>query len=122
MDKRTLLKIKGLSLAQEARIIKRMQKKRPARAQEMHNHRVNVVRPLARSTHLAYGFLRGKTKEDMELTCYTKPNGLAIRQLVNRYGITTPLGALDDPDGYAEYLRELNSQTVRLDEFLKEWE
>lgn len=37
-------------------------------------HRVNVVRPHARTNHLAYCFLRGTPYAECERLCYRKPN------------------------------------------------
>ena len=98
---KTFLKIKGLSLAAEARILKRLEKSRmhPKLRENIHLHRVHQVRSEARSTHLALGFLRGTSYLKMELplmdfhkegrqlhTTKTRPDWKRIEQLVRKYG------------------------------------
>jgi len=98
---KTYLKIKGLSLAAEARIIKRLEKNRsqnPNLRAKLYQHRTVDVRNEARSTHLALGFLRGTTMQQMERPLKlnrvkgdknftrTAPNWKRIEQLVNKYG------------------------------------
>lgn len=100
---KTYLKIKGLSLAAEARIIKRLEKARntnPNLRKSLHLHRTQEVRSEARSTHLALGFLRGNTMQQMERPLRPEnqghvatknmtrsaPNWKRIEQLVNKYG------------------------------------
>ena len=99
---KTYLKIKGLSLAAEARILKRLERSRrthPKLRESIHLHRVHEVRSEARSTHLALGFLRGRAYGKMELplvdfnlqerqvnTTKTVPNWKRVEQLVRKYG------------------------------------
>jgi hypothetical protein len=85
------LKIKLKSLAEEARIIRREEliaKKRGdySTLNSLHNHRVLVVRPAARSTHLAYSFLRGRNYRDVERMCYHQPNFAEVFRMVKKYG------------------------------------
>lgn len=101
---KTYLKIKGLTLAQEARIIKRLEKARgqnKSLAKSLHSHRTLAVRSEARSTHLALGFLRGRTMQQMERPLRpqneghvatsgmtrTAPDWKRIEQLVLKYGV-----------------------------------
>lgn len=98
---KTYLKIKGLTLAQEARIIKKIEQNRrtnPNLRAQLHKHRTVDVRNEARSTHIALGFLRGTTMQQMERPLKldrvkgdknftrTAPNWKRIEQLVNKYG------------------------------------
>ena len=58
------LKVKLKSLAEESRIIRNDERRLKAKRNfqklnELHDHRVHVVRPVARATHIAYGLLRG---------------------------------------------------------------
>ena len=95
------LKIKFKYLSEESRIIKREELKlrrkiqsriegREARQllrQSLHEHRKNVVRPAARSTHLAYGFLRGRSYRQMEdERTRTVPDWAAVEKMALRYG------------------------------------
>lgn len=45
------------------------------------HYRKNVVRKEARSTHLAYGFLRGHNYDEIEFGSYEKPDWTRIEQL-----------------------------------------
>ena len=100
---KTYLKVKGLSLAAEARIIKRLEKARnshPKLRASLHLHRTVEVRNEARSTHLALGFLRGTPYTKMELplrplnaghlksknATRTAPDWKRVEQLVLKYG------------------------------------
>lgn len=51
-------------------------------------HRINVVRPEARSSQLAYGFLRGKKYSEIEGSVRpdNKPDLKAIKGMVERFG------------------------------------
>lgn len=100
---KTYLRIKGLTLAAEARIIKKLEKARgqnKSLAKALHLHRTVEVRSEARSTHLALGFLKGRTMQQMERPLRalneghvatvgmtrTAPDWKRIEQLVNKYG------------------------------------
>lgn len=96
------LKIKLLHLAAETRIIKneeqRLKRKAvtgskyaPAMRQTLNkicHHRKLVVRPHARSTNLAYGYLRGRTRSQIEnpTTLRRHPNKGEVQRMVERYG------------------------------------
>ena len=86
---RAYLKIKVVSLAAEARLIRKEEKRHrgtsPTRFGLWH-HRTEVVRPEARCANLAYGFLRGRPYFAMEKTCNTAPNWDRILKLAIRYG------------------------------------
>jgi hypothetical protein len=117
---KTYLKIKGLSLAGEARIIKRLEKSRqthPKLAASLHMHRTHEVRSEARSTHLALGFLRGVPYKAMELPLRplneghkrslnmtrTAPDWKRVEQLVNKYGQQYFEGAQDLTGKFTEW-------------------
>ena len=87
IDRREMLKVKLKSLAEEARIIRREERKTHGRLQqELYLHRVSVVRQAARETHLAYGFIRGLKLEQMEASAVTPPNWDNIRKMIKKYG------------------------------------
>ena len=67
VDRREMLRIKLKSLMAEARFIRKEELRThgPLR-EELHDHRINTVRWEARATHLAYGIIRGLTREQME--------------------------------------------------------
>lgn len=54
-------------------------------AQEIADHRREVLRPEARATHLAYGFLRGRTYRQMEANARSTPDLRRVWKLVARY-------------------------------------
>lgn len=96
------LKIKVLSLAAEAVLIKREEivclaraarMDKPARRRDLEstyaglrNHRLCVVRPEARAACLAYAFLRGRSYRQVEPTTYSLPDWDKVTKLVQRYG------------------------------------
>jgi hypothetical protein len=93
-DKRLFLKVKIKSLAEEARIIRleECRARDPHNLHELHQHRVDVVRKASRNTLLAYGFLRGRTRAQMEPTAknewFNRPNWDEVRRMVKQYGLT----------------------------------
>ena len=106
MDRRKFLKIKLKSLAEEARIIRHEERKLRCKPSphydctenqsvrnELRNHRLRVVRPEARATHIAYGFLRGRSYRQLErLPKDRKPSFLEgpkwdrVEAMVKKYG------------------------------------
>jgi len=86
MDHRVFLKVKIKSLAAEARIIRR-EERRSRHREGLHNHRTTAVRKAARSALLAYGFLRGRAYRLMEATCHAKPAWSKVKNLVTQYGV-----------------------------------
>lgn len=89
VDRREMLRIKIKSLAAEARIIRAEEKRTTHQLRnELHLHRVTVVRQEARCTHLAYGFIRGRTLDQMEpgQTNVSPYNSDRVRTMIKRYG------------------------------------
>ncbi len=82
-----MLKVKIKSLAAEAKIIRREAGKNRRFKGELHNHRRMVVRPEARHTQLAYGFLRGRDYHQMERKAMKAPDFERIEVMVKRYGV-----------------------------------
>lgn len=88
-DRREMLRVKIKSLAEEARIIRAEEKRtRGSLRDELHLHRVGIVRSAARSSHLAYGLIRGKPYERMEAkTCEgNAPDWTEVGRLCKKYG------------------------------------
>lgn len=87
LDRREMLRIKLKSLMEEARIIRREESKTngPLR-EELTIHRREVVRDEARHTHLAYGFIRGLTFDQMERTQRSLPDWNRVRAMTKKYG------------------------------------
>lgn len=119
-DRREMLRVKLKSLAAESKIIRqeteRLQgcKNREVKytdhrgiervrrvayggrwgslQQELLIHRRSIVRSEARCTLLAYGFIRGRTLEQMEGKSTCPPNWDKVRAMLKKYG---PVGMLE---------------------------
>ena len=99
IDRREMLRVKLKSLAEEARIIRREEQRTHGFLRdELHTHRVRVVRHQARITGLAYGFIKGRTLEQMEPTRKEMPIYIDnlmwtdVRKMLKKYG---PIGMLE---------------------------
>ena len=84
------LKIKRKNLADESRDIRREEKLAKAkgdRAQvnSLHSHRIGVVRPAARSAHLAHAHLTGTSYHAVEGRAKTPPNYKEVARLVRKF-------------------------------------
>jgi hypothetical protein len=86
---RTYLKMKCMSLAAEAAIIRREEKKWPGESAVrtgLYLHRINDVRRECRSANLAYAFLRGRPYRQVEAKCHEAPNWPRVQKLAEKYG------------------------------------
>lgn len=94
-DRRRMLKVKIKALAAEAKII-RFEERRVAGQirEDLYLHRVQVVRREARATHLAYGYLRGRSYQQLEASCVEPPDWKKIESMVKRYGSSTAIEGL----------------------------
>lgn len=87
VDRREMLRVKLKSLAEEARIIRREEQRTfGALREELHRHRVDIVRKVARDTHVAYGLIRGKTIDQIEPGRKSDPDWEAVEKMVKKYG------------------------------------
>lgn len=94
LDRREMLRVKANSLAEEARIIRRAERRSwGLLLNDLHKHRVVELRREARATHLALGFIKGRTLDEMETTSmwtsHTPPDWKRVRTLLRRYGAAT---------------------------------
>lgn len=99
------LKIKAMSLAAEARIIRNIElrlkrrktaggKERPGLRDErnfasyhrLHDHRIKDIRIEARATHLARMFLKGKPYSDVEKKTHAMPPLDKAKSIAERFG------------------------------------
>lgn len=87
-DRRKMLRIKFMSLAAEARIIRKEEKhtRNNTLREELYLHRIKVVRKHARDTHIAYALLRGRTYAQVEPKAYTDPDWPSIVSMLKKYG------------------------------------
>lgn len=88
---REFLKVKVKSLAAESRIIRLEERKakkckKGGLRESLYHHRINIVRPTARSSNLAYGFMCGVAYLDMERTCRSAPDWKAVERMITKYG------------------------------------
>lgn len=87
LDRREQLRVKLKNLGDEARTIRKEELRISGQLHhELWFHRVTVVRGEARSTHLAYGLIKGRTLQQMEVKSETPPDWERIRKLVAKYG------------------------------------
>ena len=85
------LKIKCKSLAAEAQIIRAEERKFPGEhpiRYGLHEHRVLDVRRAARSSYIAYGFLKGMPYMQIESKAKKPPNWGEILTMIKKYGTT----------------------------------
>lgn len=87
------LKIKLKSLAAEVRIIKSQERKMRGpnwgacyQRSLLQRHRLDDIRPEIRATHLAYGYLRGRTVDQIESCAKTAPDWERVYAMVKKYG------------------------------------
>lgn len=84
---RAYLRVKVKSLAAEATIIRREERRASGDLRVgLHQHRVNEVRSEARSSQLALAFLRGVPVTRLEGTALSYPNWSRVQKLVEKYG------------------------------------
>lgn len=86
LDKRTYLKVKIKSLAEEAKIIRFEERKNKVMRRGLEYHRKTVVRSEARNTLIAYAFIRGIPYSRVESKAKTKPDWEKVRTMVQKYG------------------------------------
>lgn len=82
------LKVKVLSLGAESKIIRREElrhTKRPITQSSLRGHRALVVRPEARHSLLAYGFLRGRPYKSIEYKCKVEPDWDKVYRIARRF-------------------------------------
>jgi len=80
------LKVKIKSLAAEARIIRHEERRSTGQLRnDLHSHRVHVVRRQARATLLAYGYARGKTYTSMEGSARSVPDWDKVERMIKKY-------------------------------------
>lgn len=81
------LRVKVKSLAAEAQIIKREERRASGDLRAgLHNHRVHDVRGESRSAQLALAFLRGVPVTRLEGSTLTHPDWSRVTKLVEKYG------------------------------------
>lgn len=112
---KTFLKIKIMSLAAEAKIIRKEANRWPREGQqgvrfELNQHRRFDVRSEARSAQLAYGFLRNRPYRSMEQKCHTVPNAARITEIAVKFG---RLDKKQTASSVMEWLTTLTVQTAR---------
>lgn len=92
-DRREMLRVKAKSLAEEARIIRREERRaKGGLADELRTHRREIVRYEARATFMAYGMVRGKPIDRIERA--GSPRSAAfwskVAKMIERYGPIEP--------------------------------
>lgn len=118
IDRREMLRVKVKSLAEEARIIRAEERKTHGQLrEELHLHRVNTVRYHARHATLALGFIKGRTRAQMEPTGDKPIHWPEIKRMLQQYGAPAMLPMLkeiSDTEKAIEAFRE--SRKARAEE------
>ena len=96
-NRRIYLKVKIKSLAEEAKIIRREERKMKDQDLKagLHRHRVVEVRVEARLTQLAYAYLSGKTYQQVEPNAKKPVNWSRVKSMVQRYAYPQPFKVED---------------------------
>lgn len=107
-DRKTHLRIKIKSLADEAQTIRDEANKTSGMEKwELNAHRTGVVRREARHSLLAYGFLRYRSYASMEAKCYEAPSWDKVRRIVKSFGIQNDKELKEEQDArFEEWLAE----------------
>ena len=88
MDRRRQLKIKIKSLAAESRFIRHEERQTAGEVRrELYLHRIQIVRQVARTSLIAYAFLRGRPYRQVEQRSATRPDWNAVEKTVQRFGV-----------------------------------
>lgn len=89
LDRREMLKVKVKSLAEEARIIRKEERRTvgPLR-DELSWHRRTAVRSAARQSHMAYGIIKGRPigRVEREGSARNEAFWKAVKVMVQKYG------------------------------------
>lgn len=84
--KLTFLKVNRLSLAAEARIIRRLANAKSGDLRHsLKSHRKDVLRPEARAAHLAHAFLTGTVYRRVERDGSSPPDWRRVAEKVSRF-------------------------------------
>ena len=97
------LKVKLKSLMEEARIIRKEERKALEGARQsddrkpeyyrlysgLREHRVGIVRQVARESHILYGFMRGRSYRQVERDPKSSPNWSNIEKMALRFGYSS---------------------------------
>lgn len=116
------LRVKGYTLAQEARILRRLVNRQKRKIKgtklrrltekstptynKLREHLLKVVRPEARACHLARAFLKGFSYERIETIAYSIPPLPRVWYLVNKY-------AKGDPRDIAQQFEEWQQGAIK---------
>ena len=113
------LKVKIKSLAVEARIIRKEERKAKLQFIRNHlqNHRRYNVRDEARWSQLAYGFLRGLEYSQMEAKNSTDVNWTRVTKLVEKFGETVFWG--EEYESRKDYEIRLKQQRITLQKWIE---
>jgi|AntAceMinimDraft_11_1070367.scaffolds.fasta_scaffold00449_4 hypothetical protein len=81
-----ILREQGRSNGEFQRELEARRDKARAGFDKLHQHRIHAVRPEARATNIARGFLRGLVYEEIETNPCSTPNWASVARMVSKYG------------------------------------
>lgn len=105
-DQRVYLKVKLKSLMAEAKIIRTEEKRNKYHRNGLALHRRTILRNESRHTFLAYGFLRGRTYQQIEKS-QRPADWDKVRKMVEKYGVS-----IGDFDTLRDYAAAKDQQTA----------
>jgi hypothetical protein len=127
------IKVKILSLAAEAKIIRKQEQKARKHGNRslrvgLADHRRGIVRREARHAQLAYGFLRGRAYKQMEAKCHPGcgPDFAKVKSSIERYiCVRREIGEKQDEYGYTvkvyEPIEEFNTRKAQIHADFDKW-
>lgn len=98
INKKLALKVKVKHLAEESKIIRKEEQKTYGDTREwLYLHRIGIVRPVARATHIAYAFTKGVPLSKVEKYPESIPTNVwkAVASMVTKYSGKTEKEYLD---------------------------
>jgi len=124
MDERVYLKVKIKSLGEEARIIrKETRKARSLSIKEgLYRHRIDVVRPEARFTHLAYGFIRGRLFKQIENKSKVAPDWRRVRKMVEKYGLHLEPYYWNSGESYSDLKKRREEHQIQQEQLMERFD
>ncbi len=124
MDERVYLKVKIKSLGEEARIIRKETKRTRCISikEGLYRHRIDTVRPEARHTHLAYGFIRGRTFKQIENKSKVAPDWKRVRKMVEKYGVHLEPYYWNSDESFSDYRKRSEEHQIQQEQLMERFD
>lgn len=110
------LKVKVKSLSEEARIIRKEERKfkkiDPQLFNELSEHRRGLLRYEARCSQLAYAYLRGREYNKVERKCKFPPDWKRVYALVEKFG-----RAWDGEERFSQFKQDRTQELTKFEKW-----